>query len=528
MGKILVCDTMADEGLEILAAAGEVQVRTGLSGSELVSAAQDATAIVVRSSTHITASVLEAATACQVVARAGVGVDNIDVPAATRRGILVVNSPAGNILAAAEHTVALLLAAARQVPQADRSTKAGEWERKRFTGKQLEGKTLGLIGLGNVGRAVARRARALGMHVVAYDPYVTEERAAEDGAELLSLERVLLSAHFVSLHAVATAESGSLIGPRELSLLRPGAILVNTARGALVDEKALLSALRDGHLAAAALDVFAEEPTQNSELVALPNVIATPHVGALTEEAQVNVAIDVARQVADVLAGRPPRWPVNAPALPAEAFETLAPMVPLARSLGCLGRALRRGPLRALEVRCSVGLLAEHLRYLTAVALSALLEGTTEGPVNVVNARILADERQVELRETTLSEDRGYTTSLEFRVAGDEVVTVAGALLDRDRPRVVDLDGYEMDLPPVGHALLVWRADHGRPGFVGRVGSLLGDAGISISAIQVSQKPNADIGLMALSVQSDIPAEVLQQIEGERGVVRTCLIDFGG
>ncbi len=284
MHKILVCDSIADEGLEILRSVGQVEVRTGLSETELTSAVKHAAAIVVRSSTQITAPVLEAAGECQVVARAGVGVDNIDVPAATRRGILVVNSPAGNILAAAEHTVALLLAAARHVPQADRSMKAGEWDRKNFAGRQIEGKTLGLIGFGNVGRAVARRAQALGMRVVAYDPYVTEERAAADGVELVSLDQVLSQGHFISLHAVATAASEGLIGERELALVRPGAILVNTARGALVDEMALVSALREGRLAAAALDVFAEEPTPNLELVGLPNVIATPHVGGRTVE----------------------------------------------------------------------------------------------------------------------------------------------------------------------------------------------------------------------------------------------------
>lgn len=527
MHKILVCDSIADEGLEILRAAGRVEVMTGLSESELASAVAHVAAIVVRSSTQITAKVLEAAGECQVVARAGVGVDNIDVAAATRRGILVVNSPAGNILAAAEHTLALLLAAARHVPQADRSMKAGEWDRKQFAGRQVEGKTLGLIGFGNVGRAVAKRAQALGMRVVAYDPYVTRERAAADGVELASLDEVLSEGHFISLHAVATAASEGLIGQRELALVRPGAILVNTARGALIDEQALVSALREGRLAAAALDVFAEEPTRNADLVGLPNVIATPHVGALTEEAQVNVAIDAARQVADVLAGRPPRWPVNAPVLPSEALAVLAPMMPLAQALGRLSRSLLRGPLRSLEMLCSDALPPEHLHYLTAAALATLLEGTTEEPVNVVNARVLAEERHVEVQEGRSSEDRGYTNLLELKVAADDIVTVWGALLDRERPRIVNVDGYEMDLPPAGRSLLVWREGHGRPGFVGRVGTLLGDAGISITAIQVSQRSDAGVGLMALSVRGEIPAEVLRQIEAEHGVVRTCTVDFG-
>jgi D-3-phosphoglycerate dehydrogenase len=524
---VLVCDTIADEGLDILRAAGVVEVRPGLSESELVSAVGTADAILVRSSTRITARVIEAARQCQVIARAGVGTDNIDVPAATRRGVLVVNSPAGNIVAAAEHAIALLLAAARQIPQADRSMKAGEWDRKRFGGKQVEGKTLGLIGLGNVGSAVARRAQGLGLRVVAYDPYITGERAAADGAELLALDELLGLADFVSLHAAATADNQGLLAAREFELMKPGAVLVNTARGVLVDETALVAALRTGHLAAAALDVFQEEPSENRELLSMANVIATPHVGALTDEAQVNVAIDASRQVVDVLAGLPPRWPVNAPVLPAGVLAVVAPMVPLAGALGHMGRALLRGPLRSLDVASTEDLLPEHLGYLTAVALSRVLEGTTEEPVNVVNAPLLASERGIALREKQLEDDRGYTTQVELGLQGDTRVVVAGALLDRDRPRIVSVDGYEIDLPPAGYTVLIWREGHARPGFVGRVGSLLGAAGVSISAIQVAHKAQEGVGLMALAVASDVPAGVLDRIRAEDGVVASRVLNFG-
>lgn len=527
MPLILVCDNLAPEGLALLQQAGTVEVRTGLSETELVATVGTADAIVVRSSSQITAPVIEAARQCRVIARAGVGVDNIDVDAATRRGILVVNSPAGNILAAAEHAVALMLSAARCIPQASASTKAGEWDRKRFHGQQIQGKTLGLVGLGKVGTEVARRAQALGMTVVAHDPYVTPERAAADGVQLLELDALLSLSDFLSLHAVATSESRGLIGERELGLLKPTCILVNTARGSLVDETALAAALQAGKLAVAALDVFQEEPTGNAELLALPNVIATPHVGALTHEAQVNVAVEAAEQVAEVLAGLPPRWPVNAPALPAEVLAVVAPLTPLAASLARLARVLVEGPLRRVSVGTAADLQADQLGYLTAGALAQLLAGTAEEHLNVVNAALLARERGVEVTQGRVDDDRGYTHLLELRVTGDTTVTVAGALLDRDRIRLVNIDGYELDLPPEGVALFIWRKAPSRPGFIGRVGTLLGAAGVNISAIQVSQEARDDVGLMALMLESDVPAAVREQIAAEDGVVATRVMAFG-
>lgn len=526
MACILVCDSLAEEGLDILRAAGEVEVRTGLSEDQLVGIAGGFDAIIVRSATRITAAIIEAATRCRVIARAGVGVDNIDVPAATRRGILVVNSPAGNVLAAAEHTIALMLAAARCVPQANATLKSGTWDRKSCHGRQIEGKTLGLIGLGNVGAEVAKRGRGLGMTILAHDPYVSEERANSVGAGLVSLEFLLREADFVSLHAVASHDTEHLIGARELALLRPEAILINTARGSLIDERALVAALKAGQLAGAALDVFAEEPTQNHELLALPNVIATPHLGAMTQEAQVNVAVDAARQVAEVLAGRAPRWSVNAPALPPEALQVLAPFLPLAAALGQLGCALQQGPLRRVELGCSVDLAPEHLAYLSAVALAELLDEVTSETVNAINAPLLAWERHIEVAQSRLEEDRGYTDVLELRVTAQQEVTVAGALLDRGHPRIVCVGEYGLDLPPRDIALLIWRRAPSRPGFIGQVGSLLGQAGVNISAIQVSAEAPDEVGMMALTAQTPIPEAALAQIAALDGVVQTKTLAF--
>lgn len=526
MPHILVCDSLAAEGLALLREAGEVEVRTGLPEAEVVALVPDFEAIIVRSATKITAPIIEAAARCRVIARAGVGVDNIDVSAATRRGILVVNSPAGNILAAAEHALALLLASARSLPQAAAALKSGVWDRKSFAGRQIQGKTLGLVGLGNVGAEVAKRARGLGMTVLAYDPYVAQERAAAVGAQLADLPTLLRESDFVSLHATASAETEHLIGAEQLALLKPEAILVNTARGSLVDEAALIAALQDGRLAGAALDVFAQEPTENHALVALPNVIATPHMGAMTQEAQVNVAVDAARQVADVLAGRPPRWPVNAPALPPEALQAVAPFLPLARALGQLARGLQQGALRRVEVLSSADLAPAYLAYVAATALAELLGGTTAEPINAINAALLARERHVEVAQTHLDDDRGYTEVLELRLTADRPVTVAGALLDRDHPRIIELDGYGLDLPPQDTALLVWRQAPSRPGFIGRVGTLLGEAGVNISSIQVSREAPDEVGLMALTIQGVVPEAALEQIASLDGVVRIRTIAF--
>lgn len=526
MTRIIVCDNIAEEGLEFLREAGEVVVRPGLSEAELVAEVGGFEAIIVRSATQITAAVLEAATSCKVIARAGVGIDNIDVEAATRRGILVVNSPAGNILAAAEHAVALMLSAARCIPQASASTKAGGWDRKTFVGRQIQGKTLGLVGLGNVGSEVARRACALGMRVLAFDPYVTPERAAAAGAELAGLDQLLSASDFISLHTVATDETQGLLGARELALLKPGAILVNTARGSLLDEQALIVGLREGKPAVAALDVFVEEPTKNSELLALPNVIATPHVGAMTHEAQLNVALDAARQVVDVLAGRPARWPVNAPPLPPEAMQAVAPFLPLAEALGSLGRALAQGPLRRVELGCSTDLSPQYLSYLAATALAQVLTGMADETINAINAPLLARERGLEVAQTVLDDDRGYTNLLQLRLHGDGETSVAGALLDRERQRIVNIDGYALDLPPEGFALLIWRKAPSRPGFIGVVGTLLGQAAVNISAIQVSDEAVAEVGLMALTVESLVPDSVLEEIGQLDGVVRTRVMGF--
>ena len=311
--RVLVCDPLAEEGLQILEEVAQVQCRFNLPEAQIAEAARDVDALIVRSGTHVTAPVIEASRQLKVIARAGVGVDNIDVAAATRRGILVVNCPTANTIAAAEHTIGLLLAAARKIPQASAALKAGVWDRQRFMGRQISGKTLGIVGLGNVGSQVAHRARALGMDVIAYDPYAPPEFAASVNAQLGSLDEVLRQADFATIHAALTEETRGLIGAEQLQVMKPEAIVINCARGGIVDEQALREALESGEIAGAALDVFAGGSKPDPRLIALDNVIATPHLGASTAEAQINVAGDAARQVVEILQGQPPRWPVNLP-----------------------------------------------------------------------------------------------------------------------------------------------------------------------------------------------------------------------
>ncbi|MCD6350513.1 MAG: phosphoglycerate dehydrogenase, partial [Armatimonadetes bacterium] len=371
--RILVADKIAQEGLDVLAQAGEVLVKTGQSEDELVGLVADVQAIVVRSATKITARVIEAAEQLKIIARAGVGVDNIDVDAATRLGVLVVNSPAGNTLAAAEFTMAMLLAAARNVPQAYLAMRSGSWDRSKFTGRQLFGKTLGIVGFGRIGREVASRAKAMGMRLLVFDPFVADERIEAEGAVPADLPVLLAESDFVTLHAQLTPQTEGMIGADELKSMKPTALLINCARGALVQEEALVQALQEGWIAGAALDVFRDDKHPSPELLAMDQVVVTPHLGASAEEAQVQVAVDVAEQVVDVLEGRPARSPVNAPALPPEQREELAEYIALAQALGKLAAATADAAVGTLALSAGEEVSDEHLSLLARHAVADYL-----------------------------------------------------------------------------------------------------------------------------------------------------------
>jgi D-3-phosphoglycerate dehydrogenase / 2-oxoglutarate reductase len=524
MVRILIAEPLAEAGIELLRDRFEVDAHDSLDRAELLAAVAEADALVVRSATQVDAEVLTAGRNLKVVARAGIGLDNVDVKTATRLGVMVVNAPQSNVISAAEHTVALILAQARNIPQADAALRDGRWERSRFQGAELYGKTLGIVGLGRVGALVVQRLNAFGMRMIAYDPYVSRERAAQMGVELASLAEVLTRADVVTVHLPKTAETTGLIGERELAAMRPGARLVNTARGGIVDEAALAKAVESGHLGGAALDVFSEEPTTQSPLFALDRVVVTPHLGASTAEAQDKAGVAIAEQLILALTGQFVPNAVNVDAGPVP--DALRPFLQLAEKLGRLYTALAGGGpgSRANLVGGGrlgleyVGALAEHdTRVLTLAALKGMLAPVVHEPVTYVNAPLLAAERGLELVETKSSSSRDWVNLISLSGDGSRgPVGVAGTTVGpRDAERLVSVNGIDIDMPPSTHMAFLFYED--RPGVIGKVGTILGRAGVNIASMQVGRRKQGGEALMALTVDAGVPAVVLDQVVAEIG-----------
>jgi len=504
--RILVADALAEDGLDRLRKAGTVTTATNLSTAELIQQIPEYDALVVRSETRVTADVFEAGRRLRVVGRAGVGVDNIDVQAATRKGVLVVNAPRGNIIAAAEHTVALLLAVARSIPQADASVKRGEWTRSKFIGVEVRGKTLGIVGLGNVGSEVAKRAHGLEMEVLAFDPVVSTERAEVFNVKLVALHELLERSDFVTVHVPLVDANRNLIGARELDLMKPSACLINAARGGIVDEAALFVALKTGGIRAAAADVFQSEPPGENPLLTLPNFVATPHIAASTVEAQASVAFDVAEEVAAVLAGDLPRYAVNAPALPPEELAYLRPFAELTERLADLQVQLFGGRVSAIELDFD-GELAEHdVNLLVAAAIKGVLQPFTEERINPVNARLIAASRGVRLVERRSRSQGSYASLVTVRVHEHEI---AGTVLMGEL-RAVRIDSFKVDLVPEGRFL--FSRHHDRPGVVGQCGTILGQHDINIASMQLGRDAPRGSAMMILAVDERVPAEVLARL----------------
>jgi D-3-phosphoglycerate dehydrogenase / 2-oxoglutarate reductase len=522
--RVLITDKVAPEGIDLLRPVAEVDERIGISPDDLRAIIGDYDALVVRSETRVTSDILAAGEKLKVVARAGVGVDNIDVEAATTRGVIVVNSPTGNVAAAAEHTVALLLALARHVPAATASLKSGKWERSRFVGVEVRNKTLGIVGIGKVGLGVARSALGMGMRVIATDPYASPDIAAQLGIELTSLEAVLPRADFLTTHAPLTPATRGLIGERELAQLPKGARVLNVARGGLIDEAALLAALESGHIAGAALDVFTAEPPKEEvtlQLIAHPHVVATPHLGASTEEAQVTVALDVCEQVADILAGGLPRAAVNAPIILPETLKELRPYVTLVEKLGRLYTQMYPGPLQRFDLTLAGGLAEMDIRPLRAALIKGLLESVSEARVNLVNAGLLARQRGLEIVEHHSPNAAQYANLITLQSTHEtESHALAGAVTWGEE-RIVRVDSYRTDFAPVGDILLCRNSD--RPGVIGRVGTILGNANVNINHMDVgpldASGPNASgEALMILNIETAAPAEALAAIRAVDGI----------
>jgi D-3-phosphoglycerate dehydrogenase len=514
MARILVTEKIAEGGLDRLRAAGhDVDVQLDLTPDELLDAVRGAHALIIRSATTVTAEVLAAGQDLVVVGRAGIGLDNVDTEAATTRGVMVVNAPQSNILTTAEHTMALLLAQARNIPQAHAALVDGRWERSRWEGVELADKVLGIVGLGRIGKLVAQRASAFAMRVIAHDPFVAPERARQINVELMGLEELVRASDFLTLHVVKTPETLGMIGKELLGLAKPNLRIVNVSRGGVIDEDALAEAIREGRIGGAALDVFATEPTTSSPLFELPQVVVTPHLGASTAEAQDKAGDTIAEQVGLALAGELVPFAVNVSA--AEASSTVRPFLSLAERLGQLYAGLAAGVPDVVEVGYEGQLAESDTRILTLSVLKGLFGRVSEEPVSFVNAPRLAEERGIEVRESSSSTSRDYVNLVSIR-GGDHSIggTLAGL---RSEPRLVMVDDHSVDVPPAEHMLVVRNDDV--PGMIASVTGVLGEAGINIDDMHLGRSDEGRAALMVLATHVPVPEEVQGAIRAVPGVV---------
>ncbi len=511
MPKILIADPIAPEGIDLLKGQADVDVMTGMKPEELLKVVGDYDALVVRSETKVTAEVIEIGKKLQVIARAGIGVDNIDLDAATSAGIAVVNAPTGNTVAAAEHTVALMLALARNIPSAHQSMKQGEWKRSAFMGIEVRNKTLGVIGLGRVGSEVARRAQSFAMNLVAFDPFVAPDYARRLGVELLSFEDVLARSDFITLHTPLTDSSRNLISTEELARMKPGARLINVARGELVDEDALLKALDNGKLAGVALDVFAKEPPGPSPLLDHPKVVITPHLGASTQEAQREVAVEAAEQVLAVLKGEPASNTVNAPFVAPEVHAVLEPYIRVASVVGKLVTHLAEGQFVGVTISYEGEITEHETATLKAAVLAGVLGPVTTGQVNLINASRLAQERGLNVIEKKNAVAQEYSSLISATLETTEgSVTLTGTSM-RNEPHIVRFNEYWMDIVPnVPYLLFVDNQD--QPGSIGAVGTLAGRHNINISFMEVGRLNLRGRAMMVLGLDDPVPPHVMDEI----------------
>ncbi|MWG34325.1 phosphoglycerate dehydrogenase [Halomarina oriensis] len=517
--KVLVTDPIADAGVDRLGEAGfDVVTAYDAEGERLQGLVRDANALVVRSGTQVDAALLDAAPELVIVGRAGIGVDNIDIDAATDRGVVVANAPEGNVRAAAEHTVAMAFAAARSIPQAHIRLTDGEWAKGEFLGTELNGKTLGIVGLGRVGQEVAKKLGNVGMDLVAYDPYISASRADQLGAELADLETVLDRADFCTVHTPLTPETENLIGEAELDRLA-GGYLVNCARGGIVDEPALAAAVADGTLKGAALDVFADEPLDpDSPLLDVEDVVVTPHLGASTEAAQENVATSIADQVVAAIEEEPVVNALNAPSVDRSAFPRIRPYIDLAETAGRIAVGLFDGRIDDIEVEYAGDIAEEEVDLVTASALRGVFR-PLQSRVNTVNAMQIAEERGIDVTESKTSQSDVFQSRVSVIVSdGEEDVRVCGTLFAGDDPRIVQIDGYRVDAIPHGHMLVA--RNHDQPGVIGLIGTVLGDHDINIAGMFNGRGTIGGEALTVYSLDSEVPTDVVDELEADDRIIK--------
>ncbi len=528
MPKVLISDKLSPAAIAIFKERGiDVDVKPGLSPADLRAIVGDYDGLAIRSATKVTREVIDAATNLKVVGRAGIGVDNVDLKAATARGIVVMNTPFGNAITTAEHAIALMFALARQLPEASASTKAGKWEKNRFMGVELTSKVLGLIGCGNIGSIVADRAVGLKMKVLAYDPYLSEARAVQLGVEKVELEALLPRADFITLHTPLTEATRYIISHESLAKTKAGVRIVNCARGGLVDEAALLEALKSGHVAGAAFDVFETEPAVNNPLFALENVICTPHLGASTSEAQENVALQVAEQISDFLLNGSVTNALNMPSVSAEEAPRLRPYMDLCRLLGGFAGQLTRaqdGVISRIGIEYEGAAATINHKPLTAAALAGLLGPVMEG-VNMVSAPVLARDRGIDISETVHDRPSEYQTLVRITVtAGKLTRSVAGTLIGNGKPRLVEIKGIKVEADFAPHMLYVTNQD--KPGFIGRFGTLLAEAGVNIATFHLGRAVEGGDAICLVATDGDTPEPVLRQVQSLPLVMQATTLAF--
>jgi D-3-phosphoglycerate dehydrogenase len=510
--RILVADPIAEEGIDALRAHAEVDVKTGLKRDELINIIGDYDAVIVRSETKITADVIQAGKRLQAIGRAGVGVDNIDVEAATKKGIVVVNAPTGNTISAAEHTIAMMLALARHIPQANTRLKGGEWRRQDFMGTELKNKTLGIVGLGNVGSEVARRAKAFEMRLIAHDPFASVEYARNLGVALVNLDELLKEADFITMHTPLNEKTKGLIGSKQLAKVKPSVRIINCARGGVVEEEALFKAVEGGKVAGAAVDVFTEEPAKNNILFKSDKILVTPHLAASTTEAQAGAAVDVAEQVITVLSGKPARHAVNMPLISPETLAVIGPFLEVARQIGRLVYQLGEGQMSSINIKYE-GEIANHdTAALKATIVGGLIETVSEERVNLVNANLIAQRRGLKISEQKdpICENYGNLITLEVKTTAG-MTTVAGTIM-REEPHILRVNRYWIDIVPRGGYLLL--SDHrDRPGLIGEVGTMLGNADINISSMLLSRLEPRGSALMVLELDEAVDDTTLRKLQ---------------
>lgn len=511
--KVLVSDNISPKGVKILKKAGlEVDVKTGLKPEELKKEIGRYDALIVRSATKVTADIVESAKNLKVIGRAGSGLDNVDKIAATKHGIVVMNTPGGNTITTAEHTMALLLSLARQVPQATDSMKEGKWEKKKFMGVEVYNKTLGIIGLGNIGTHVARMAQGMGMNIITYDPYLSEEKAKTLGVKVVELDEVIKKSDFITIHTPLTTETKGLINKERISKMKDGVRIINAARGGIIDEEALCEAIKSGKIAGAALDVFKKEPPEGSPLLELNNIICTPHLGAATEEAQENVAIAVSEQIVDYLVHGTIRNAVNFPSVPVDVLPRLQPYINLAERLGSFLSQRFEGGIDEVVVEYRGEVAGLVLETITVAVLKGILTPILEETVNFINAPLIAKERGIEVKEITTSDAGDYHSMLVVKIkARTKESMVAGVLHGKKEPRIIRIDDFVVEVVLEGDMLVLSNKD--KPGVIGNIGTLLGKNNINIARMQFGREKRGGRAISVISIDTPASKELLSKIK---------------